>query len=48
MHWHKVNNEKKKLKQVFVPRKVAELIWASSIGKSEVRFGKENFCVSCE
>ena len=27
---------------------MAELIWAGSIGKTEIRFEKENFCVNCD
>ena len=33
-------------KKLYIPRVIAEQIWAASVGKTEIRYNQENLCVA--
>ena len=46
--WGRNKNIKKENRDpIYIPRSIAEQIWATSIHKTEIRYTKENVCNEC-
>ena len=35
------------MEPIYIPKSIAEQIWATSINKTEIRYSRENICMEC-